>query len=103
MSEADAALVGLVEALARLRPDDDPLDALLLAAAHLGLAADSRTLAKNLDAAHAHALRALTSVEDAGLVAVIKRDARTSRTHYALTEAGRALLDAAKAESCVAP
>ncbi|WP_375464004.1 hypothetical protein [uncultured Methylobacterium sp.] len=93
----ETALVALVEGVGALRPDLDTLAALLLAAAHLGLSADSRSAARNLDVAHAHALRALASIEEAGLVAATRRDARTSRTHYALTEAGWSLMEAAAA------
>ncbi len=93
MSEADdAAILALVAAMARWRPDLEPLDATLLAAAHRGLIADSRSLAKVFGVAHAHALRALASVEEAGLVAVTRRDARSSRAHYVLTENGFALV-----------
>ena len=98
MSEADdAAILATVAAIARRRPDLEPLDAVLLAAAHRGLIADSRSLAKAFDVAHAHALRAVASVEEAGLVAVSRRDTRSSRAHYALTEGGRRLIEVADA------
>jgi predicted ArsR family transcriptional regulator len=99
LSEADdAAFLALVDAIARRRPDLGSIEAVLLAAAQGGLAADSRGLAKALDVAHAHALRAVTALEEAGLLAVGRRDARSGRAHYALTGDGTALVAAAAAD-----
>lgn len=104
MSEAEPesdAVLALIARIGALRPDLEPLDAGLVAALHLGLAADSRTYAKVFGLAHAHALRALVTTEEAGLVAVERREARTQRTRYRLTEDGRTLLASAAPETRV--
>ena len=63
-----------------------PLGAGILAAAHLGIAADSRSFAKTLGIAHALVLRDVDGLADeAGWLTVTKRDPRTQRTFYALT------------------
>ena len=73
-----------------------PLGAGILAAAHLGIAAESRSFAKTLGIAHALVLRELDGLsEEAGWLTVIKRDPRTQRTCYALTDRAAARLDAA--------
>ncbi|WP_187275033.1 hypothetical protein [Methylobacterium sp. WL120] len=94
----ETAFLTLVEAVARRRPGLEPIEAVLLAAAFVGAVADSRSLAKAFDVAHAHALRAVAALDEAGLVAVGRRDARSSRAQYALTEDGAALVAAAEAD-----
>lgn len=89
MTEAD--FIGAVDTLRERRPDLTRIEAGLLAAPHLGLNADTRSFAKVFDLAHAHVLRALANLDEAGLVTVTERDARTQRTRFAPTEAGRTL------------
>ena len=73
-----------------------PLGAGILAAAHLGIAADSRSFAKTLGIAHALVLREVDGLSDeAGWLTVTRRDPRTQRTFYALTDSAVARLDAA--------
>ena len=73
-----------------------PLGAGILAAAHLGIAADSRSFAKTLGIAHALVLREVDGLsEEAGWLTVTKRDPRTQRTFYALTDSAATRLDAA--------
>ena len=73
-----------------------PLSAGVLAAVHLGIAADSRSFAKTLGIAHALVLREVDGLsEEAGWLTVTKRDPRTQRTFYALTGSATARLDAA--------
>ena len=63
-----------------------PLGAGILAAARLGIAADSRSFAKTLGIAHALVLREVDGLADeSGWLTVTKRDPRTQRTFYALT------------------
>ncbi|WP_411036341.1 hypothetical protein [Shinella sp. BYT-45] len=73
---------------ARLREEDSqlsPIGAGLLAAAHMGIAHDSRTFARLLGLAHALVLRELAALAGRGdLLHIEKRDGRTMRTHYAL-------------------
>ena len=73
-----------------------PLGAGILTAAHLGIAADSRSFAKTLGIAHALVLREVDGLsEEAGWLTVTRRDPRTQRTFYALTGSATARLDAA--------
>jgi hypothetical protein len=73
-----------------------PLGAGILAAAHLGIAADSRSFAKTLGIAHALVLREVDGLsEEAGWLTVTRRDPRTQRTFYALTGSAATRLDAA--------
>lgn len=73
-----------------------PLGAGILAAARLGIAADSRSFAKTLGIAHALVLREVDGMSDeAGWLTVTKRDPRTQRTFYALTGSAATRLDAA--------
>ena len=53
--------------------------------------------ARVLALAHAHVLRALCELEEAGLATVSGRDARTQRTRYAASPEGDALTEAALA------
>lgn len=62
-----------------------PIQAGLLAAAHMGIARDSRTFARLLDLAHALVLREMNVLaERNGLLQIEKRDERTMRAHFAL-------------------
>jgi hypothetical protein len=64
-----------------------PIQSGLLAAAHMGIARDSRTFAHLLDLAHALVLREMNALaERGGLLRVEKRDERTMRTHFALDD-----------------
>lgn len=89
MTQAD--FIGAVDTLRERRPDLTRIEAGLLAAPHLGLSADTRSFAKVFDLAHAHVLRALSNLDEAGLVTVTERDPRTQRTRFAPTDAGRTL------------
>jgi DNA-binding MarR family transcriptional regulator len=64
----------------------------ILVAADAGEATDSRAFARLLGVAHALVLRDCVALEEAGLITVERRDARTHRLFYSLTPAGRALL-----------
>jgi DNA-binding transcriptional ArsR family regulator len=81
----DVAFIGTVEALCERCPELSRLEAGLLAAPHLGLAPDTRSFARIFDVAHAHVLRALTRLDEAGLVEVTGRDPRTQRTRFVPT------------------
>ncbi|WP_374374898.1 hypothetical protein [Dongia sp.] len=90
-AESYLALVAAVQAAA-----PQPLSALaagLLAALHLGIAGDSRAFAQQFDIPHALALRAVSELAALDLVETGTRDPRTQRTSYALTRAGRDLLE----------
>ena len=95
---SEAAFLAAAEAIGRRRPDLSPLAAGLLAGLHLGVAADTRAFARALALAHAHVLRALAELEEAGLVTVTRRDPRTQRAHYAASPAGQALGEAGEPE-----
>lgn len=96
MSEppADAeTFLAVTDSVAALQPDLTTLEAGILAGLHLGLAQDSRSFARVFGIEHALVLRAVeTLAGEAGLLALTNRNARTQRTHYALSEAGGAVL-----------
>ncbi|HEX2841175.1 hypothetical protein [Hyphomicrobium sp.] len=69
-----------------------PLGAALIVALHTGIARDTRTFARKLGIEHALVLREVSSLSDAGLVAVTARNARTQRTELALTSAAEPVL-----------
>ncbi|MBY5407471.1 hypothetical protein HFO98_03130 [Rhizobium leguminosarum] len=61
----------------------------LLVAAELGIARDSRALARELGIAHSLVLRELNALaEREGLLQIVKRDPRTMRVHYTLPPRG---------------
>ncbi|MFC6050785.1 hypothetical protein ACFPYM_23380, partial [Methylobacterium hispanicum] len=64
----EVEFIGTVEELQTRRPDLSRLEAGLLAAPHLGLSPDTRSFARIFDVAHAHVLRALSRLDEAGLV-----------------------------------
>lgn len=68
-------------------PSLTPLQAALIVAARLGIASDSRTFARVIGVAHALVLRELGVLEAEGArLRIIKRDARTMRSWYALAD-----------------
>ncbi|TXM78923.1 hypothetical protein FV218_02135 [Methylobacterium sp. WL69] len=97
MSEpaADAeTFLAVTESVAALQPGLSTLEAGVLAALHLNLAADTRSFSRVFGVEHALVLRAVEIlVGEAALLTVIERAARTQRTRYAVTETGRAVLD----------
>lgn len=88
----EAEFLALVGDVVRAEPGLPPLAAAVIVALHLGVAADSRDFARNLGVAHALALREVTALAERGLIAIGRRNARTQRTAYALTAAGRHVL-----------
>ncbi|WP_216654736.1 hypothetical protein [Pseudogemmobacter hezensis] len=95
---SEAAFLTLCEALAaRGLP---MLSAMLIVAADMGVAQDSRTFARHLGVEHALALRELVAMEEeTRLVVITRRDSRSQRLHFTLTEAAVSLLAHAKAEA----
>lgn len=84
----EAAFVAALDRVSTARPDLDPLAAGLLAALDLGLPGDSRAFARTFGVEHALVLRALSGLDEAGLVAVTARDGRTQRTRYTTADSG---------------
>ncbi|KQS85617.1 MULTISPECIES: hypothetical protein [unclassified Methylobacterium] len=84
----EAAFVAALDRVSAARPDLDPLAAGLLAALDLGLPGDSRAFARTFGVEHALVLRALSGLDEAGLVAVTARDGRTQRTRYTTADSG---------------
>lgn len=83
----------IVDLVATAVPDLSPLGAGIIAAAHLGIAKDSRSFARKLDLAHALVLRECTQLEgEAGFIFLDDRSHRSQRVFYDLTEAARALV-----------
>ncbi|MEH3064153.1 MAG: hypothetical protein PGN33_15925 [Methylobacterium radiotolerans] len=84
----EAVFVAALDRVSAARPDLDPLAAGLLAALDLGLPGDSRAFARTFGVEHALVLRALSGLDEAGLVAVTARDGRTQRTRYTTADSG---------------
>ncbi|MGU3541540.1 MarR family transcriptional regulator [Methylobacterium sp. A52T] len=84
----EAAFVAALDRVSAAHPDLDPLAAGVLAALDLGLPGDSRAFARTFGVEHALVLRALSGLEEAGLVAVTARDGRTQRTRYTTADSG---------------
>lgn len=96
----EAAFIALSEALAGRGLG--MLAAMLLAAAEMGIAADSRSFARIFGVEHALVLRELVAMEhefgehEVGLITAIRRDERSQRLHFRLTPAAVALIAPAK-------
>nr|WP_204262673.1 hypothetical protein [Methylobacterium sp. BTF04] len=85
--------MAVTDSVVALQPDLSTLEAGILAALHLRLAADSRSFARIFGVEHALVLRGVeTLVGDVGLISVTTRNERTQRTHYAATETGLSVL-----------
>ena len=85
-SEVDRFLALVAKAQER----DDRLTSIqagLLVAVELGIAEDSRSFARLLGIAHSLVLRELNAlIERDGVLDIVKRDPRTMRVHYKLSE-----------------
>ncbi|GEP00455.1 hypothetical protein [Methylobacterium haplocladii] len=95
MSEppADAeTFLAATDTIAALRSDLSTLEAGLLAALSLDLAADSRSFARVFGVEHALVLRAVDALTDFGLLTVTGRDRRTQRTRYTVSASGQDVL-----------
>lgn len=84
-----------IDALCELGPDSlSQMGAAILLATNQGLATDSRDFAKKFDLAHAMVIRECAILADElGLIKISKRDERTMRTYYNVTEQGMGLLE----------
>ena len=91
LSEGD--FLAEIDRVLRQRSNLSAIQAALLVAAQLGIASDSRTFSNKVGVAHALALRELNALaETSEFLRISKRDARTLRTHYALSVQARTLL-----------
>ena len=79
---SEAAFAAALDRVAAAHPELPNLEAGLLAALTIGLPGDSRAFARTFAVEHALVLRALSALEDAGLIAITARDGRTQRTRY---------------------
>ena len=90
VSQSD--FLALVEAIQAQDTALSRLTAGIVAAVFQGIAADSRTFAKLFGIAHALVLREINMLSGPDApVGIIRRDARTQRTHLKLTVKGEAL------------
>jgi hypothetical protein len=80
--DGEAAFAAALDRVRAAHPGLPDIEAGLLAALALGLAGDSRAFARTFGIEHALVLRALSCLDEAGLVAVTARDVRTQRTRY---------------------
>ncbi|WP_313616976.1 hypothetical protein [Agrobacterium sp.] len=101
MSDEGSAerFMAMVDKMMETAPDGvDATGAALLAAIHLGIGADSRSLSKKLGIAHALVLREITALSGTYLT-VTKRDDRTQRTFVTLSPSGEEMTTTAYATS----
>jgi hypothetical protein len=91
MNEPDPTTLYLTRVESRIAADPrlTTLASGILAAADLGIAMDSLAFCRALDVSHALALREIGTLEDLGLLRIVRRDQRTGRTHYELPTADR--------------
>lgn len=88
MSENQSAtrFMAVVEQISQTAPVAlDATGAALVAAVHLGIGSDSRSLANKLGIAHALVLREINALSGS-MLTIVKRDARTQRTWVELTQ-----------------
>ncbi|MEJ8308876.1 hypothetical protein [Agrobacterium larrymoorei] len=67
-----------------------PTGAAIIAAIHMGIGNDSRSLSNQLGVAHALVLREISTLSGT-LLRIVRRDARTQRTFVELTDEAQAL------------
>ncbi|MET0171559.1 MAG: hypothetical protein ABW206_04090 [Agrobacterium vaccinii] len=72
----------------------DATGAALIAAVHLGIGNDSRSLSNKLGIAHALVLREINALSGR-MLTIVKRDARTQRTWVELTDEASSLASSA--------
>ncbi len=84
--QSAARFMAVVEQISKTAPVAlDATGAALIAAVHLGIGGDSRSLSNKLGIAHALVLREINALSGQFLT-IVKRDARTQRTWVELTE-----------------
>lgn len=82
--------LGLVDLVNEMQPQITRLGAGIIAALLLDIAADTRQFARIFDVEHALVLREVNMLAQAnGPLQITRRDARTQRSFFALSEAGR--------------
>ncbi len=90
-SEGD--FLALVEAISRQDATLSPLGAGIIAAVSQGIAGDSRTFARLFGIAHALVLREINRLcAPEAPIEIVRREARTQRTHLKLTVKGNILM-----------
>jgi len=95
-----AGLIDRVEAIRLREPRISPLAAGIVAALSMDIASDSSSFAKTFGIAHALVLREISLMAGPeALVSILSRDARTQRTHLALSASGIALVAAIAAKT----
>ena len=98
--QSAARFLAVVEQISQTAPVAlDVTGAALVAAVHLGIGNDSRSLSNKLGIAHALVLREINALSGR-MITIVKRDARTQRTWVELTdEASAVALSAVEAPS----
>ena len=94
MDEDAAAIrfIAVVDELRRIAPSGlQPTSAAIIAAIHLGIGNDSRSLSNTLGIAHALVLREISALSGT-LLQIVRRDARTQRTFVDVTDKAKALV-----------
>ncbi|MCV6574105.1 MAG: hypothetical protein OIF58_00050 [Cohaesibacter sp.] len=90
MNDQDIILDLIEQLLKSVETELSPLSAAMILATDLNIANDSRDFAKKFGLAHALVIRECVNLEEAvGAIAIIKRDDRTQRLYYQLTDLGQ--------------
>ncbi|MES5096857.1 hypothetical protein ABUK73_01365 [Agrobacterium sp. BA1120] len=93
--QSAARFLAVVEQISQTAPVAlDATGAALIAAVHLGIGSDSRSLSNRLGIAHALVLREINALSDR-MLTIVKRDARTQRTWVELTDEAVSLAQSA--------
>ncbi|WP_284777497.1 hypothetical protein [Agrobacterium sp. lyk4-40-TYG-31] len=93
--QSAARFLAVVEQISQTAPVAlDATGAALIAAVHLGIGNDSRSLSNKLGIAHALVLREINTLSGR-MLTIVKRDARTQRTWVELTDEASSLASSA--------
>ncbi len=93
--QSAARFLAVVEQISQTAPVAlDATGAALIAAVHLGIGNDSRSLSNKLGIAHALVLREVNALSGR-MLTIVKRDARTQRTWVDLTDEASSLASSA--------
>ncbi len=93
--QSAARFLAVVEQISQTAPVAlDATGAALIAAVHLGIGSDSRSLSNRLGIAHALVLREINGLS-VRMLTIVKRDPRTQRTWVELTDEAASLAQSA--------
>ncbi|MCV6546141.1 MAG: hypothetical protein OIF56_02485 [Cohaesibacter sp.] len=90
MNDQEIILELIDQLLKSVETELSPLSAAIILATDLNIANDSRDFAKKFGLAHALVIRECVNLEEeVGAISIVKRDDRTQRLYYQLTDLGK--------------